>query len=121
MSSDPQKIVAALREMVRRIDGISAVLEGRSFEAFASDLTFDAAVHHHLLIIGEAARRIDADLERLLPGHAWTDIKSFGNVIRHRYDDVQPRVAYDLYANGELARLRDDCLRAVERMVHRRP
>ena len=68
MSSDGRRTLAALDEMVRRIDGIDRALEGRSLDDFASDLNTEAAVHHHILIIGEAARRIGDELEDLLPG-----------------------------------------------------
>jgi uncharacterized protein with HEPN domain len=54
------------------------------------------AVFHALLIISEAARKLHAEAERLIPDQPWPAIRAIGNVLRHQYDEVDPAAIWNI-------------------------
>src|SRR5690242_16137182 len=48
------------------------------------------AVERCLERISEAASKLSTEAERLAPGPPWRAVRSFGNVMRHAYDQVEP-------------------------------
>lgn len=66
-----------------------------------------------LLIVSEAARKLGAEAEALVPGQPWRGICSVGNVLRHEYDGVDPDTVWRIIASGDLAALKEAVSTAV--------
>lgn len=49
-------------------------------------------MERELEIVSEASRHIPADLKDRYPAIAWRQVADLGNVLRHVYDHVAPRL-----------------------------
>jgi uncharacterized protein with HEPN domain len=75
--------------------------------AFLADEKTRDAVERCFLRMSEAARKLGALAEAQAPGHDWVGLRAIGNILRHAYDEVDPRILWRI-RNGELpALLRD--------------
>ena len=83
MRDDRERLLDIL-EAVERIERHSA--RGRG--AFESDELLQTWAVHHLQIIGEAARKVSADLCRGHPEVPWPQIVAMRNVLVHDYFQV---------------------------------
>jgi uncharacterized protein with HEPN domain len=94
---------------IARIERFTADLD---FAAFAEGEQVIFAVFHALLIISEAARRLQSDAEQLMPDQPWPAIRAIGNVLRHQYDDVDALRIWQL-VHADLPSLRLSVERAL--------
>jgi uncharacterized protein with HEPN domain len=85
-----ERRVRRFEEILDNIIRIERFTAGLEFEAFCRNEETFYAVLHALLIISEAARRLQGDAEALAPEQPWQAIRSLGNVLRHAYDGVDP-------------------------------
>lgn len=85
-SSDP---ASRFRDIVDNIDRIRHFTLGYDADSFVRDERTVYAVKHALLIISEAARKLDAVAEQLAPDIPWADIRGLGNRLRHEYETVE--------------------------------
>lgn len=81
-----------MRRDEQRLDDIFAALETISrFVSSTSEADFlqnevlRYAVAHQLIVVGEAAARISAELRQRYPSLPWTRIIGFRNVVVHEY------------------------------------
>lgn len=86
---DIQTEIAIIREHVAGVD----------FDAFVGDRGLRHIVQHALLIISEAARQIPESMARDHSRVPWHAVKSFGNVLRHEYFNVDPDLVWDIAGN----------------------
>jgi uncharacterized protein with HEPN domain len=93
MRSD--KTIITLQEMVRHIDLAMQFLEGANLIDFQHDVRNIYAVTRCLEIISEASRRLPEDLKARHPSTQWRQIAAAGNVYRHEYESVAPRIIMD--------------------------
>lgn len=84
---DIRGAIALIREWIGEVGGADIAL--------AKPLQ-RAAIERELIRVSEAAIRIDGAekgiAERLAPGVEWRGVRGIGNVIRHRYDKIEPEV-----------------------------
>jgi uncharacterized protein with HEPN domain len=82
-----------------------------------TDEKLRSAVERQLLVMSEAAIRlqnIDGDItSKLAPEIDWAGVRGMGNVIRHRYDDMDFEIVADVLAT-KLGALRFACERALQ-------
>jgi uncharacterized protein with HEPN domain len=71
------------------------------------DRVLRAAFERFLEILSEASRHIPAALKLREPETAWARIAAMGNHLRHAYHRVDAEILWQIYADGELSRLRD--------------
>ncbi len=64
------------------------------------------AVERCLEIVSEASRKLPADLKDSHPTIPWRAIAGIGNVLRHDYDEVDPRIIWQA-ATAEIIPLRN--------------
>jgi uncharacterized protein with HEPN domain len=64
--------------------------------AFEADSRTRDAVERCLERISEAASKLGAEAERLAPGPPWQAVRSFGNVLRHAYDQIDPARIWEI-------------------------
>jgi len=81
--------------MLRSIEWIEADLRGRSFEDFSRDRRLRQLVERNIETVSEASRRIPDRLKAWFPDIPWRAIAGIGNVLRHEYDAVAPKLPWD--------------------------
>ena len=75
------------------LDNISAIedhVAGMTREAFLGDRKTIDAAERCLMRIAEAVTKLGPFLEEKRPDYPWSDVRGFGNYIRHEYDRVEP-------------------------------
>ncbi len=84
--------------------------------AAMADTLVRSAIERQLLIISEAAKRLDHHdkglAEQLAPSVDWAGVRGIGNVLKHRYDDLD----FDTVSSAlreHLAPLREACIGAI--------
>jgi len=105
-----EKRAGRFQDILDNIVRIERFTAGLDFETFCRNEETFYAVLHALLIISEAARRLQGDAEALAPEQPWQAIRSLGNVLRHAYDGVDPNAIWRI--------VRDD-LRSLKQSVER--
>jgi uncharacterized protein with HEPN domain len=65
-----------------------------SYKEFQSDLVRIRAAERALLIISEAAKSLPDQLLQRYPEIEWHAVRAIGNVIRHEYERVEPRLLW---------------------------
>ena len=77
-----------LQDILDSIHSIQKFVHGMDREAYCRDEKTQAAVERKLLIISEAAIRLQDSADVFCPGIPWRDIRGSGNWLRHQYDSV---------------------------------
>jgi uncharacterized protein with HEPN domain len=75
---------------------IQSYLKGMDRAAFDADSRTRDAVERCLERSSEAATKLSTDAERLAPGPPWQAVRSFGNALRHAYDQVDPTPIWEI-------------------------
>ena len=65
-----------------------------------------AALERFLEIVSEVSRHIPLELKAKSPQVSWRRVADIGNHLRHAYQHVDVDILWDIYVEGELARLR---------------
>ncbi len=89
---DPTSNVADIIENVERIETYVAGMDQRAFEL--DGRTRDAVVRCRERIC-EAAHRLGAHGEQMMPNQPWADINGMGNRLRHAYDRVSLEIVWN--------------------------
>jgi len=105
--------VQRFADIVEASDRIRDFISGMDREAFEQDIKTVMAVERCLLIVSEAAVKLDDVAEKKLPGLPWYDIRGIGNRLRHDYDDIDPEILWNT-VKAYLPGLRESCRRLVE-------
>jgi uncharacterized protein with HEPN domain len=75
-------------------------VSGLTLDTFGSDQRSIYAVTRCLEIISEAVRRLPDDLIARHPSVPWSDVKAAGNVYRHEYDNLSPKILWATVEEG---------------------
>ena len=84
----------ALAGMLESAEAAREFIAGMEYADFAADRRTLYAVTRCLEIISEASRRVDEDTRLRHPHIPWRDIADAGNVYRHSYESVAPRLVW---------------------------
>lgn len=87
---------ARLIDMLEAIEGIGAAVAGLDFQDFAGDWLLQRGVERGLEIISEASRHVPAATQATHPGVPWRQIAGIGNILRHEYQRVEPRLIWNV-------------------------
>ncbi len=98
----------ALRDIIDAIDHIHSKVDGIAFDAFEGDLDRRRIVERNVEIISEASRRLSDELKGRYPEIPWQKVAGIGNILRHDYDAVSPRILWNV-ARNDLAPLERVC------------
>ena len=93
MSRDARLYLDDMREACRRVTTYTA---GMSFEQYVADQRTRDAVARNLEILGEAAKRVPADLRTRLPAIDWREACAFRDVLAHAYFGIDERIVWDV-------------------------
>jgi uncharacterized protein with HEPN domain len=92
---------------------------GGSERAILSDPKTRSAIERQLLVISEAAirlHRLDTTAtDRLAPDLDWSGIRAIGNILRHKYDDIDTAILINVIRN-RLTELKAACDTAFTRL-----
>lgn len=75
---------------------IERAIAGKSFDDFLGDSLLRAGVERWTEIISEARRHVPQEMKDTRPEIAWRDIAGIGNVLRHDYEDIVPRIVWKI-------------------------
>jgi uncharacterized protein with HEPN domain len=78
------------------IDGVTAALDGISYDMFRESYTLRRVTERALQIISEAAKSLPASLISEYPAAPWNAIVGIGNILRHEYQYVDDRRLWDI-------------------------
>ena len=76
--------------------GIRETLADADFELFASSWIMQRAVERGLEIISEASRALPDNMKTQAGDVPWTQIAAIGNILRHEYQRVEPRIVWNI-------------------------
>jgi uncharacterized protein with HEPN domain len=95
MPSEIRRDEQWLADIVTACQQVQSFTEGLTKEAFgASDLHTNAALYS-LVIIGEAASKISAEVKTKYPDVPWQQIKDFRNFAVHAYFGINLQIAWE--------------------------
>jgi uncharacterized protein with HEPN domain len=106
---DSQATLRQIQDAARRAEEICA---GKTLETLLKDWQATAALERFIEIIGEAVKRLPADLRDRYPGVPWKEIAGTRDHLSHGYDDVDYQVLWDA-VNGDVPAL----LVTIEQML----
>ena len=69
---------------------------GMDRDAFEKDRRTRDATERCLSRISEAAVKLGAQAEAMLPQHPWRQIRDLGNIIRHVYDNLDGEIVWSI-------------------------
>ena len=104
-----QDIIDAADEIENFIIGIT------SFADFMNDRRTVRAVERCLLIISEAAKKLDDAGSALCPEQPWADIRGIGNHLRHEYDQIHESLIWKTISI-DIPPLKQACQSALQRI-----
>ncbi|MDR3497900.1 MAG: DUF86 domain-containing protein [Parvibaculum sp.] len=91
-SNDPLKRLQDILDQIARIEEYVA---GMSISAYAADRRTQDAVERCFERICEAARKIGDGLDTKYPDVGFPNLRKFGSVLRHDYDDVDSDIVWE--------------------------
>jgi uncharacterized protein with HEPN domain len=80
---------ASVWDMVQAIRLIQEFIANSSYDDYLNSRRDQMAVERGLEILGEAARRVSEEFQKLHPEIDWRNTIGLRNVIAHRYEQVQ--------------------------------
>jgi uncharacterized protein with HEPN domain len=92
MSSERTK--AALNDIQRHIALADDFLGEATYPEFEKDIVRIYAITRCLEIISEASRRLPDAMKARHPTIPWREMAGAGNIYRHEYEDVAPRLLW---------------------------
>lgn len=87
----PRSWQLRIGDIIESAEKILAGVEGVEFSRFASDALLRDAVLYNVVIIGEAARYVPAELQGRYPEVPWRELREIRNFVTHVYHGVSYR------------------------------
>ncbi len=116
MSSDDQRLVDWLRDMIDNALAAEGYVKGMSLGDFRADQMRIDAAERCLMRLTEAAIRIgETRMAAIVPETPMHQLRGLGNLLRHAYDGVDVAVVWATVVD-DLPRLRKACELAVARL-----
>jgi uncharacterized protein with HEPN domain len=89
-----------IQDILNAIDSIQHRTAGMNFDQFSQDETIVKAVLYDLIVIGEAAINISADVQALAPELPWRLMSDMRNIMAHEYFQVNLRITWSTIQNN---------------------
>lgn len=89
-----RNVEVILEDILQSTDWILGDVDGVTEAQFFVDRPTRQAVERNFEIISEASRRVPQDFKDHYVQIPWRDIAAIGNILRHQYHDVRPRVLW---------------------------
>ncbi len=88
-----------LEDILEAAGKIRKYSEGMDFEAFAGNSLVSDAVIRNLLIIGEAAKCVPAEIKKQHQDIKWKKISGLRDILVHEYSAVDMAIVWDVVTN----------------------
>lgn len=85
-----------LFDILDSLNQIRVSIAGASADELRRDIVRYRAIERWLEIISEASRHVGDDLKASAPEIPWKQVADFGNVTRHGYETVDPRLVWNI-------------------------
>ncbi len=95
----PADYKAYLDDILSAIGRIEAYTAKITYEDFEKNSMASDAVIRNLEIIGEAAKRIPAEIRRKYPDVEWKKIAGLRDILIHEYSSINLKIVWDVVAN----------------------
>ena len=95
----PPTVQDRLQDILEAIAEIEDILQGVSFDRFASDRRTRLLTERLLEIVCEASRAIPDEVKQDELGIDWRKMVDFGNLLRHAYHMTKAEVVWDVIQN----------------------
>jgi uncharacterized protein with HEPN domain len=89
---DPKATLRQLQDAARHAQ---AICSGKTLEELLDDWQATAALERFIEIVGEAVKRLPAELRSRYPAVPWKEIAGTRDHLSHGYDDVDYQVLWD--------------------------
>ena len=83
-----------LEDMNEAIAASERFVAGRSFADFQADRMLQLALERNIEIVSEASRHLPDTIKNRHPSIPWRKVRDIGNVLRHGYEIVDPKVIW---------------------------
>lgn len=110
-----RKPARRVRDIIDNIATIHHDIARLTEADFLEDRLVQDAVLYRLLRISEAATKLGDNVDELVPGPPWVQIRAFGNVLRHDYDTVSLPQVWTIIVR-DLPLVSEACTAALARM-----
>lgn len=94
LRSSIQRDQQSVLDIINSIDLILSYTQGISWEAI--DIRDQDAIILRLIVIGEATKRLSANLRECYPVVPWKQMAGLRDIIVHEYDDVNLEIIRDV-------------------------
>jgi uncharacterized protein with HEPN domain len=95
----PPSVEDRLRDILEAILEIEEVMQGTSFDQFASDRRKRLLTERLLEIVCEASRTVPESMKQHSSGVDWRKMIDFGNLLRHAYHSTRAEAVWDIVQN----------------------
>ena|ERR671923_9101 len=109
----PPTVQDRLQDIREAIAEIEDIVQGLSFDRFASDRRTRLLTERLLEIVCEASRAIPDEIKQHEPAIDWRKMIDFGNLLRHAYHVTKAEIVWDV-VQTRLPPLKS----FVERLIH---
>lgn len=89
-----RRVDVILEEILAAIDVVDRAVDGRGQAAFEADTFLQLGIERALEIISEAVRHLPEEHLSMHPQIPWADVRALGNLIRHEYWRVDPKIVW---------------------------
>lgn len=89
-----------IQDILNAIDSIQMRTTGMSFDEFSQNETVVKAVLYDLIVIGEAAINISANIQNLAPELPWRLMGDMRNIMAHEYFQINLRITWSTVQNN---------------------
>lgn len=105
-----------LRHILHECDYLLQLKQGRDRSELLDDPTKSRAIVRSLEVIGEAVKKLPAEVRVKYPQVDWADIAGMRDVLIHHYFGVDYDIVWDVLENG-IPELRNELERILDRKV----
>jgi uncharacterized protein with HEPN domain len=89
-----QEFLDYLNDILDNARRLKSFVKGMAFEAFQADIKTQYAVIRALEVIGEATKRLPAEVRDRYPEIPWRRMAGMRDVLIHQYEGISARVLY---------------------------